>query len=105
MSVRERRAEIIHILMGRRKTTMTHLAKELGVSVSTIQRDILSLTVDEYYPIDTKQGNGGGVILRDFRHPHKGILSREQIDVLTHLAQTQDEYTAEVLNGILQAYS
>ena len=56
---------------------MPQLATELGVNVKTIQRDILALIVDEGYPINTEQGNGGGVYLVEYRHPHKKILSKE----------------------------
>ena len=44
----ERRAEIMRILIARRSETQTTLAVELGVSVSTVYRDIVRLTVD--YP-------------------------------------------------------
>jgi predicted DNA-binding transcriptional regulator YafY len=84
---------------------MSNLAKELGVSLSTIQRDILALTVDEQYPLDTVQGNGGGVILSEYRHPHKHIFSREQIKVLTELTAIASTYQSEILNGLLRAYA
>ena len=105
MSANERRAEIIRILLGARQTTIPRLAIDLNASVSTIKRDILALTVDEGYPIDTVQGNGGGIILKDFKHPHRRILSQEQIKVLTELAQFANLHQAEVLNGILGAYA
>jgi len=95
----------MRILYGVRQTTIPCLAKTLGVSVSTLKRDILALTVDEGFPIDTIQGNKGGVVLKDFRHPHLHILSNEQIAVLVSLTLTVDEYTASVLNGILEAYA
>ena len=105
MNVKERRAEIIRILMGRGKETIPQLALELGVSVSTIKRDILALTVDEQYPLDTVQGNGGGVILRDFKHQHKHIFSQEEIKVLTEIAAKANTYHAKILNGLLKAYA
>ena len=104
MSVNERRAEIIRILHGARIISVSRLAGKLRTSVSTIKRDILALTVDEGYPIDTVMGKKGGVILKDFRHPHKRIFSQEQIQVLTELAQTANTYHAEILNGMLRAY-
>ena len=105
MSVNERRNEIMRILLAVKQTTIPRLAESLGVSVSTIKRDILALTVDEGFPIDTSRGNGGGLVLRDFRHPHLHILSKEQISVLRALTSTTDEYTASVLTGILNAYA
>lgn len=105
MSGNSRRIEIIKILRSKNQTTMPYLADVLGVSLSTIKRDILLLTVDEGYPIDTVQGNSGGVLLRNFTHSHKHILSQEEIKVLTLLMQTVDTYSAEVLKGILKAYA
>ena len=106
MSINERRDEIIRILRGGGITTIPYLSKSLETSVSTIKRDILVLTVDEGYPIDTIQGNGGGIVLRDYKHPHKRILSQKQIGVLRKYALSADTpEDAEILNGILNAYA
>ena len=43
MGASERRAEVLRILVARRSETAPNLALELGVSVSTIRRDILTL--------------------------------------------------------------
>ena len=51
VSVKERRSELIRILMGRKKETIPQLARELGVCVNMIKRDILALMVDEHYPL------------------------------------------------------
>ena len=56
MSGNKRRAEIIRILRGVKQISISCLADTLAVSASTIKRDILSLTVDEGYPIDTVMG-------------------------------------------------
>jgi len=105
MSGVARRAEIIRILMGRDMDTVSNLAFELGVNEKTIRRDLLTLTVDELYPINTIQGNGGGVRLIDWHHPHKRILSQEQEKALAiAIDATQDAHQAEVLRGILTAY-
>jgi len=105
VSGNKRRAEIIRILRSKNQISVSCLADMLNVSASTIKRDILSLTVDDGYPIDTVMGKKGGIVLRDFRHPYKKILSQEQIRVLTELAQTSDTYQSEILNGILRAYA
>jgi len=104
MSAAGRRAEIIRILRGRKKDTVNNLAFELKVSERTIRRDLLTLTVDEGYHIDTLQGNGGGVVFQDHRKPHKGALSQEQIRVLEELAQHAGDYEAGVLAGILESF-
>ena len=105
MSATGRRAELIRILRGRRKDTIDNLANELGVSRNTIKRDLLTLTVDEGYHIDTLKGNGGGVIFYDRLNPLKGILSKEQIKVLNELAIIASDYQGKVLREILAAYA
>lgn len=102
MRVRERQAEIIRILMGRRTETVPCLARELEVSKSTIYRDIEALSKD--YPIYTQQGNKGGVTLNDWHHPHKNLFSHEQQQVLTELLAVANKHQSEVLEGLLAAY-
>jgi len=105
MNAVSRRAEIIRILRGRKKDKVKNLAAELGVNERTIRRDLLVLTVDEGYHIDTLQGNGGGVMFRGHNNPHKGILSQEQRNVLAELAQDVGGHKAQILHEILAAYA
>jgi len=104
MTAATRRAELIRILRGRKKDIIENLALELGVSERTIRRDLITLTVDEGYHIDTVPGIGGGVVLHGYSNPYKGILSQEQIKVLTELTQQVDGGKARVLREILEAY-
>jgi len=90
VTAKERKDETIRILRHRGQETIPQIACELGVSVSTIKRDILALTVDEYYPIDTSQGKGGGVILRDNKSQPKHLFSQTEIKVLTVLVSVVD---------------
>ena len=48
MSASERRAEIMRILVGRRKCYLSDLAQELGVSKRTIQREVFMETAAEF---------------------------------------------------------
>jgi len=105
VSAKTRRAELIRILRHRRKDTVGNLAFELGVSVSTINRDILVLTVDEGYLIDTAKGNGGGIIYRGQAYPHKGILSQVEVRTLKEAAEILGGKYAEVFNLMLKAYA
>lgn len=105
MTAAGRRAELVRILRGRKKDNIPNLAFELGVNERTIRRDLLTLTVDEGYLIDTIQGNGGGVIFDGQNSPHKRIFSQEQIAVLTDLQKLANEHQASVLKGILEAYA
>ena len=82
---------------------MPQLAHELGVSTRTIQRDIMALTV--HYPLETVQGNGGGVILKDYKCQHYRQFSKDEIQVLTELASVADTYQVEILNGLLRKYA
>ena len=102
MTTRERQAEIISILTGRKSETVPRLALELGVSKNTIYRDIEILAKE--YPILTRQGNGGGVTLTDRHRTHKNLFSREQQQVLTELLAVANKRQAEVLDGLLTAY-
>jgi predicted DNA-binding transcriptional regulator YafY len=97
--------ELVRILRGREKDTISNLAHELGVSERTIRRDLLRLTLDEGYHIDILPGNGGGVVFRSQSNPYKGILSREQIDVLTELIGFVSPRIAKILREILYAYA
>ena len=77
-------------LIGKLKTSETYtaaaLAKELGVSLRTMMRDIKTLR-DKGYPIDADKGKGGGVRL--YRRWGIGRLTmsyREVIDLLLALS-------------------
>ena len=102
MTATERRAEIMRILSVRRSTTAARLAADMGVSQSTIYRDILALTAE--YPIDTKRGNGGCITLAEWYHPHRGILTLELQALLTRLMDFCDEYQAHMLRELIEAY-
>ena len=54
MNTADRRAEIINILLVRRRITAKELADEFSVTVRTIQNDIQALSLG--FPIYTKQG-------------------------------------------------
>jgi predicted DNA-binding transcriptional regulator YafY len=100
--IRERQAEIIRILHGRKTETVPRLALELGVSKNTIYRDISQLSID--YPLTTQQGNCGGVTLADWHQPYKNLFSREEQQVITELLAVADKRQAKVLKGLLTTY-
>lgn len=102
VSANERRAEIIRIMVARRQESMQVLARELGVSDRTIRNDILVLTTE--YPLETVRGNGGGVRIADWYHPHKNILTTEQMTVLQQLMTAADEDQKRVLDQMLREY-
>ena len=99
-----RRAGIIRILSARRRETIPNLAREFDVHEHTIRRDLLTLTLEGYL-IDTKQGNGGGVIYHGQKYPHKGLFSREQTNVLNQLKKYADSHQLNVLNEMLEFFA
>jgi len=102
VSANERRAEIIKIMVSRRQENMQVLAAEFGVSDRTIRTDIEVLTAE--YPLETVRGNGGGVRIADWYHPHKNIMSKEQISVLEQMLPLANEEQRKVLNQMLREY-
>lgn len=102
MSSVERRAELMRIMICRRKSNIHELAKELNVSTRTIQRDIQALVLD--YPIESISGNRGGISLPDWYHPHRKLFSKKQTQVLKFLIQLADEQQKTVLNQIIADY-
>jgi predicted DNA-binding transcriptional regulator YafY len=105
VSTDERREEIIRILLGGEMTTAPKLAMQFDVNVRTIYRDLVVLTVERGYPIDTVAGRTGGVFMHGFRHAHKRILSQRQITALAIAIEAVDHETAETLQSILHAYA
>lgn len=102
VSANERRAEIMRIMVARRQENMQVLASELGVSDRTIRNDIVALTAE--YPLETYRGNGGGVRIAEWYHPHKNIMSQEQISVLEQLMEKADDAQKKVLDQMLREY-
>jgi hypothetical protein len=82
---------------------MCELAEELRGSDRTTRTDITVLTVN--YPLETVRGNGGYAKLAGWCKPNKRILSREQVRVLSEIIPLASTYQAEVIQGILLAYS
>lgn len=103
MKANERRTEIAKLMEVRRISTVVELAADLQVSERTIRRDILELSVD--IPLETIQGNGGGVHIADWYHPHKNMLSQEQSFVLEQLMEYADDRQKEILRQMLAEFS
>ena len=95
MSVTERRAEIMRIMVLRRKSTVPIL-------METIRRDIRALMLE--YPLESISGNGGGVCLPDWYYPNKNLFSGEEITVLEELMPNANEYQKQVLKQMLAKF-
>ena len=101
MTANERRAEIMRILKYRQRETMSQLAHEVGVSIRTIRNDVTILTSS--YPLDTKRGKGGSVILEEWYQSNKVILTNKQQYVLIKLMEKVDE--AEEKKSLIELLS
>lgn len=102
MNTADRRMEIISILMVRHHTTARELAEELGVSIRTIQNDIRALSYS--YPIYTKQGENGGVFIRDGYRPYGNTLTPAELEKLCDLySMTEGEYK-KILSQVIRKY-
>lgn len=93
MNTVHRRTEIINILIIRRHTTANELAQEFGVSIRTIQYDIQALT--PVYPIYTKQGENGGIFIREDYKPYANSLTPMEVAALAEL----DKITYRAMMG------
>ncbi len=83
MTAKERRQAIIEILCQRRKETRANLAAEFGVTMRTIEYDIVELSLQ--YPIYTKQGSDGGIFVVDGFDLGRKYLPKSQTDFLESL--------------------
>ena len=101
-SVEERRAEIMRILEGKRRETMSNFACYFGVSTRTIGYDIDFLTT--IHPVETVRGKGGCVKLTEGYRIYQNILSDEQQNVLIEIIPLINKRQATVVKELLHAY-
>ena len=103
MNAMERRQAILEALCERRHDTMSNLAFEFNVGLTTIKRDLLELSLS--YPIYTVCGRyGGGVFVDEDFYLGKQYLSPEQIAVLEQLSTKCDKKQQEVLSSIIKKF-
>lgn len=108
MATAERWLNIMIELSRVRHSTMPELAEKFGVSVRTIQRDILALT--PIMPIGIKYGKyeGGVYIIGDYSFD-RVYMEQKQIDLLLKVRDisigkiSEDELVA--LNQIIKTYT
>lgn len=102
-STTERRQAILEYLCECRHTSRENLAQEFGVSMRTIERDVLVLSCS--YPIYTTQGNGGGVHVVDGYRLSKKYLTSKQKTVLEKYAAKSSGEDFKILKSILARFS
>ena len=104
MTAAERQDRIIAMLRTERMVTMKRLAIALGCSMSTVNRDIATLSANGF-PIETVRGRyGGGVKLMDWYHPQLLSLCPEQMSLLRKIAPMLDVKELQVLNSIIDQF-
>ena len=102
MNTAGRRAEIISILMVRRRITAKELAEEFNVTVRTIQNDIQALSLG--FPIYTKQGGDGGIFVGENYKPYMNTLTPLELKVLQEMYELAEGIHRKILFQILCKY-
>lgn len=102
MSASDRRAEIVNILILRRHITAGELAHELNVSIRTIHYDIQALSVA--YPIYTKQGENGGIFMRDDYRPYVNTLTDDELKTLCEIYRKSEGKQKKTILQIIRKY-
>ncbi|MBQ3041382.1 MAG: HTH domain-containing protein [Clostridia bacterium] len=103
MNTLERRDKIIELLCEKRFLTMSFLTTEFRVARSTIQNDILELSLS--YPVFTKKGTGGGVYIAKGYYRDKDYLNSKQKETIESLLGEVDEERKAVLESILKKFA
>ena len=110
METAERRLEILKYLCRARKSTMPKLAELFGVSVRTIQRDILEIEGTFHVPLDVRCGKyDGGIFVvgnysfdRAYMYDEElALLSKVQVLVKDQLTEQE----SALLSQIIKTYS
>ena len=102
MNTADRRAEIISILMVRRRITAKELAEEFNVTIRTIQNDIQALSLG--FPIYTRQGGDGGIFVGDNYKPYMNTLTPLELKVLHEMYELADGIHKKVLFQLIRKY-
>lgn len=110
MGTAERKFAIVKYLCRQRRTTMAELADMFGVSIRTIQRDIVFLSGEMRIPIFCQHGKYvGGVYIDDQYKWDKMYMTQEQIDLLVKVGELVEgmlsEREGELYQQIIRAYA
>lgn len=110
MGTAERRLEILKYLCRARKATMAQLADIFGVSVRTIQRDILEIESTFHVPLDIRCGKfGGGIyVVGDYRFD-RAYMFDDELELLNKVQKLVKDQISEqentLLSQIIKKYS
>ena len=101
MNTADRRAEIINILLVRRRITAKELADEFHVTVRTIQNDIQALSLGFHF---TKQGGDGGIFVGENYKPYMNTLTPLELKVLQEMYELAEGIHKKVLFQVICKY-
>ena len=110
MGTAERRLEILKYLCKARKATMPQLAEMFGVSIRTIQRDILEIETTLHVPLDIRCGkyNGGIYVIGDYSFD-RAYMHRDELTLLSKVQRLVKHRLSEeenqLFSQIIQAYT
>lgn len=103
-STSERRLAIRDAISERRHTTVAELARDFGVSCSTIKRDLDALTATTSFYCT--KGTGGGIHAMDGWYASNRYLSSPQEAFLRKLQDgLQTETDRQMMESILSAFA
>ncbi len=103
LSALERRQEILEALNLRRFETIDRLASEFHVSRSTIRRDIEVLSIS--FPIYTKKGLHGGILIDPQFHLYRCYLTPKQEHLLRSLMMSLSDSDLHLMQSILDTFA
>lgn len=110
MGTAERRLEILKYLCKYRRATMPQLAEMFGVSVRTIQRDILEIEATFHVPLDVRCGkyDGGVFVVGDYSFD-RAYMHDEELTLLSKVQELVKDQLSEkekvLLAQIIKAYT
>ncbi len=99
----ERRYEILKYVCSRKTTSRQELSYRFGVSLRTIERDLIVL--EGTYPIYTMQGGGGGIYVMDGFKFGMTYLSEKQKSLLVRLLMQLTGEDYKTMQEIIQIFS
>ena len=102
MGTAERRLEILKYLCKFRKATMPQLAEMFGVSVRTIQRDILEIEATFHVPLDVRCGkyDGGVYVIGDYRFD-RAYMHEDELRLLAKIQKLVKSQLSDNENSLL----
>ena len=102
MGTAERRLEILKYLCRYRRATMPQLAEKFGVSVRTIQRDILEIEATFHVPLDVRCGkyDGGVYVIGDYSFD-RAYMHEDELRLLAKIQKLVKSQLSDNENSLL----